>query len=356
MIVGAVRLLQRRSAYQNPQELQGTSVLLLNPDDVRKALPVREAIEAMKGAFAALSKGCALVPHRTSLAIPRHSGISLIMSSYVGGETPAEEALALKVVSLFEGNRLRGLARIQAAVLVLEPDTGRIAALLEGATLTAIRTAAASGAATDMLARPESKTLTVLGAGIQARSHIEAVCAIRPIESVRVFGPSPARVKSLVQDFAARKDIRARFIAAESVAEALNGADIVCATTTSATPVFADGDIQAGVHINAVGSYKPEAAEVPPGTVVRSKVIVDSRDAAWVEAGDLIQPLRTGRIGRDHIYAEIGEIVLGLRPGRTNAQEITLFKSVGIAVQDAFAARVAVANARRLGLGQEIEW
>jgi ornithine cyclodeaminase len=331
-------------------------VLLLNADDIRKALPMPEAIEAMRGAFAALSKGCALVPHRTSLAIPRHGGTSLVMSSYVDGEAPAEEALALKVVSLFGGNRLRGLDRIQAAVLVLEPDTGRIDALLEGATLTAIRTAAASGAATDMLARPESKTLAVLGAGIQARFHIEAVCAIRSIESVRVFGPSPDRVKSVVQDFAARKDIRGRFIAAASVAEALNGADIVCAATTSATPVFADGHIQAGVHINGIGSYKPEAAEVPPETVVRSKVVVDSRDAAWIEAGDLIQPLRAGRIGRDHIHAELGEIVLGLRPGRTNAQEITFFKSVGIAVQDAFAARVAVAHARRLGLGQEIEW
>jgi alanine dehydrogenase len=331
-------------------------VLLLNANDVRKALPLREAIEAMKGAFAALSKGCALVPHRTSLAIPRHAGMSLVMSSYVDGEPSAEEALALKVVSLFEGNRLRGLARIQAAVLVLEPDTGRIAALLEGATLTAIRTAAASGAATDMLARPESKTLAVLGAGVQARAHIEAICAIRPIESVRVFGPSPDRVNSVVQDCAARKDIRARFIAVASVAEALNDADIVCATTTSATPVFADGYIQAGVHINAIGSYRPEAAEVPPETVVRSKVIVDSRDAAWAEAGDLIQPLRAGRIGKDHIDAELGEIILGLRPGRTNAQEITLFKSVGIAVQDAFAARVAVDSARRLGLGQEIEW
>ena len=331
-------------------------MLFLNADDVRKALPMREAIEAMKGAFAALSKGRALVPHRTNLAIPRHAGTSLVMSSYVDGESPTEEALALKVVSLFEGNRLRGLARIQAAVLVLEPDTGRIAALLEGATLTAIRTAAASGAATDVLARPESKTLAVLGAGVQARAHIEAVCAIRSIESVRVFGPSPDRVKSVVQDCAARQDVRARFIAMASVAEALNGADIVCATTTSATPVFAAGDIPAGVHINAVGSYKPEAAEVPPETVVRSKVVVDSRDAAWVEAGDLIQPLRAGRIGRDHVHAELGEIVLGLRPGRKNAQEITLFKSVGIAVQDAFAARVAVGNARRLGLGQEIEW
>ena len=330
-------------------------MLLLNANDVRKALPMREAIEAMKGAFAALSKGCALVPHRTSLAIARHAGVSLVMSSYVDGEPPAEEALALKVVSLFEGNRLRGLARIQAAVLVLEPDTGRIVALLEGATLTAIRTAAASGAATDLLARPESKTLAV-GAGVQARFHIEAICAIRSIECVRVFGPSPDRVKSLVQYFAARKDIRARFIAVMSVAEALSGADIVCATTTSATPVFADEYIPAGVHINAIGSYKPEAAEVPPETVVRSKVIVDSRDAAWVEAGDLIQPLRAWRIGKDHIYAELGEIVLGLQRGRTNAQEITFFKSVGIAVQDAFAARMAVVSARRLSLGQEIEW
>jgi ornithine cyclodeaminase/alanine dehydrogenase-like protein (mu-crystallin family) len=345
-----------RSAYQNPHELQGMTVLLLNAHDVRKALPIREAIDAMKSAFAALSNGSAVVPHRTTLSIPSHAGTSLVMSSYTAGETPENEALALKVVSLFDGNCLRGLARIQATVLVLQPDTGQICALLEGATLTAIRTAAASGAATDLLARPESKTLAVLGAGVQAQAHVEAVCAIRPIESVHVFSPSPNRVRSMVQEFAARREIPARFIPAASAAEALKGADIVCTTTTSATPVFDDADLDVGAHINAVGSYKPEAAEVPPETVVRAKVVADSREAAWLEAGDLIQPLLAGRIGRAHIHAELGEIVLGLRAGRTNAQEITLFKSVGIAVQDAFAARMAVAGARRLGLGQEIEW
>jgi ornithine cyclodeaminase/alanine dehydrogenase-like protein (mu-crystallin family) len=138
--------------------------------------------------------------------------------------------------------------------------------------------------------------------------------------------------------------------------EALDGADIVCTATTAATPVFADTDLTAGVHINAVGSYTPETSEVPFETVERAKVVVDSREATWVEAGDLIQPLRAGRIGPEHIHAELGEIVLGSRPGRTNSEEITFFKSVGIAVQDAFAARLAVANARRLGLGQEIEW
>lgn len=317
---------------------------------------MREAIEAMKAAFAALSKGCAHIPHRTNLPIPRHAGVSLIMPSYVDGQSLAEEALALKVVSLFEGNRVRGLARIQAAVLVLEPDTGRIDALLEGATLTAIRTAAASGAATDLLARPESTMLAILGAGVQARSHIEAVCAIRPIETVHVYSPSPDRVESLLREFADKAEFQARFTAAVSTADALDGADVVCTTTTSAMPVFADNCLKTGVHINAIGSYKPEAAEIPAESVVRSKVVVDSRDAAWLEAGNLIQPFRAGRIGQDHIHAELGEIVLGLRPGRTNAQEMTLFKSVGIAVQDAFAARVAVANARRLGLGQVINW
>lgn len=362
-------------------------MLILNAADVRKALPMPQAVQGMKEAFAALSDGRAVVPPRAHLPIARNHGISLIMPAYVDDADLAAQSLTVKVVSLFDGNPARGLARIQAAVIVLEPDTGRPLALLEGATLTAIRTAAASGAATDLLARPESRSLAVFGAGVQARAHIEAICAVRPIERVLIHSRTPANVQKLISELQAhdqqRRDegahpptVRAAtakpsstegekrppvkepllFIAASSACEAIQGADIICTTTTSKVPVFDDADLPSGVHINAVGSYTPQAREVPAETVCRAIVVVDSRFAAWEEAGDLIQPHEAGLIDRGHIRAELGELVLGRKVGRTSAHEITFFKSVGVAVQDAVAARVALENARRRGLGRAIDW
>ena len=331
-------------------------MLVLNAAEVRKALPMPDAVAAMKRAFAALSDGKALVPHRIHLPVAAHAGLSLIMPSFVDGDTPAEQALAVKVVSLFDGNEARGLARIQAAVVVLEPDTGRPVALLDGAMLTAIRTAAASGAATDLLARRDSRTLALFGAGVQARAHVEAMCAVRPIERVFVYCRSPAKTAALIADIAGRSGISAELVAASSPRQALERADIVCATTTSRDAIFDDADLRAGVHINAVGTYTPQVREIPPETVVRAMVVVDSRAAAWEEAGDLIQPFEAGLIGRDHIHAELGDLVLGRKPARPDDRAVTLFKSVGIAAQDAVAARIALENARRLGLGATVAW
>lgn len=328
-------------------------MLILSGDDVRAALPMSEAIQLMERAFAALARGDADVPLRTHLAAPGGGGITLVMPGRVEGEA---RSLAVKIVSVFEENPRAGLARIQAAVLVLEPDTGRPLALVEGSSLTAIRTAAASGVATDLLAKPGSSTLAVLGAGTQARSHIEAMCAVRPIAEVRVFAPTSANVDRLIVDVHAAELVRGEILGVNSAAEAVRGADIICTTTTSSTPVFDDADVRPGTHINAVGSYTPDACEVHGATVARSWIVVDERTAAWAEAGELIQALRDGRIGEDHVRAELGELVLddALRPG--DSHQTTLFKSVGLAVQDAVAAAAAVAGARRRGLGTEVAW
>lgn len=331
-------------------------MLILNAADVRRVLPMSLAINAMKQAFAAFSDGRAIVPPRIQLPIARHAGISLIMPSFVDDEATSAQALAVKVVSLFDKNQSRGLARLQAAVVVLEADTGRPIALLEGATLTAIRTAAASGAATDLLARRDSRTLALFGAGVQASTHLEAMCSVRPIEKVFVYSRTPAKVAVMIAEFAGRSDIKAQLVAVESPQQALESADIVCATTTSQAPLFDDADLKPGVHINAVGSYSPQAREVPPETVCRALVVVDSRDTAWEEAGDLIQPLQDGLIDRQHIHAELGELVLSRKLGRRHDREVTLFKSVGLAVQDAVAARFALKNADRLRLGQQVAW
>ena len=329
-------------------------MLILNADDVRRALPMRAAIEAMKQAFAALSSNRTIVPARIHMDLERNAGVSLFMPAYVDDEDVEQQALTIKAVSLFDRNQSRGLARIQAAVLVLDPATGSPIAVLEGATLTGIRTAAASGAATDLLAREASHKLAVFGAGVQARTHLEAVCAVRDIDEIAVFGPTVPKVEKLIDEMRCR--INGRLYAAATPAEAVQDADIICATTTSSTPIFDDADVQPGTHINAVGSYKPVNREIPAETVIRSLVVVDSRKAAWEEAGDLIQPLEAGQILRDHIHAELGEIVLGQRPGRSSDGQITFFKSVGIAVQDAFAAKVALANAKAAGIGQTVDW
>ena len=331
-------------------------MLILNAVDIRQALPMPLAIDAMKQAFAAFSDGKALVPPRIHLPIAPHSGISFIMPSFVDAEATSDQALAVKVVSLFDGNQARGLARIQAAVIVLEPDTGRPIALLDGAMLTAIRTAAASGAATDLLARRDCRTVALFGAGVQAITHLFAMCAVRPIEKIFVYGRTPSKVAALIAEFAGRPAIPAELIAADSPQQALQDADIVCCTTTSKEPIFDDANLKPGVHINAVGSYTPQAREVPPETVRRALVVVDSRHAAWEEAGDLIQPMQAGVIGREHIHAELGELVLGRKSGRSDDQQVTFFKSVGLAVQDAVAAQVALKNAARLKLGQEVAW
>ncbi|MDT8435908.1 MAG: ornithine cyclodeaminase [Gemmatimonadota bacterium] len=326
---------------------------VLSGDDVRTALPLATAVARMKEAFASLARGDAAVPPRTQLAAADGAGVTLVMPARVDGKG---RALAVKVVSVFGRNPGAGLARIQGAVIVLEPETGRPVALLEGSMLTAIRTAAASGAATDLLAPARSEVLAVLGAGVQARAHIEAMCAVRPISRVRVFAPTTARVAALIGELAGRTAGGPEMSRAATAADAVRGADIVCAATTSATPVFDDADLEPGAHVNAVGSFTPGAREVSGATVARAWVVVDERAAAWTEAGDLIRARDEGLIGADHVRAELGELVLdpGLRPA--DPGQPTLFKSVGVAVQDAVAAAAALEEAERRGLGAVVDW
>jgi ornithine cyclodeaminase/alanine dehydrogenase-like protein (mu-crystallin family) len=320
----------------------------LSSDDVVRALPMLEAIEAMKEAFRELSAGQSEAPPRSHIAIPDRGGDALFMPAY----SPGADRVSLKVVTLFEGNRAKGLPFIQALVLVLDGTDGRPLAVMDGASLTAIRTGAASGAATDLLARVDAKTAASLGAGVQARTQLEAVCAVRDIERAWVFDVDGERAQAFADEMAERLGIVVDAVATPSAG--LENADIVCAATTSETPVFDDSDLAAGTHINAVGSYKPHVREIPAETVLRARVVVDQREAALEEAGDLILPLREGLIGKDHIHAEIGEIVAGLKAGRQSDTEITFFKSVGVAVQDLAAAGCALANAERLGLGTEL--
>lgn len=329
-------------------------MIILNARDVQRALPMQAAIEAMKNAYAALSDGTAVVPLRTRLTIPDRESLSLFMPSFVNSRQG--EALAIKVVSLFPGNPGRGLAYIQAAVLVFDPETGRAIALLEGGSLTAIRTGAASGAAIDLLARQDSQVVAIFGAGAQGRTQLEAACSTRTIETAFIFDPDPAKANIFAEEMKGKGSIPQDIRVAQNAGEAIRRADIICTATTSSQPVFEDLHVRAGTHISAVGSYTPDMQEVPAETLGRAKIYVDSRSASLEEAGDLIQPIRAGLFDESHICGELGEVISGKISGRGSQDEITYFKSVGIAVQDAMAAQVALSNARRMNIGTEVEF
>jgi alanine dehydrogenase len=323
-------------------------IRILSRKDVRQSLPMAEAIEAVKAAFAQLSTGRADVPLRVALEVPRHNGVTLFMPGYL----MTGDQMAVKIVSVFNDNPAKGLPLIHALVTVVDATTGEPVAVMDGTYLTALRTGAASGAATDLLARQEAGTAAVFGAGVQGRTQLEAVCAARPIEKAWVYDISPQQAATYAAEMTQRLSLPVEV--AGTPADAVRQADVICAATTATSPVFEDADVRPGTHINAVGAYTPHMQEIPVETVLRAKVVIDHRESSLAEAGDLIIPLQQGRMTEEHIYAELGEISAGVKPGRTSAEEITLFKSVGVAVQDVAAASAVLKAARRLGLGTDV--
>jgi ornithine cyclodeaminase/alanine dehydrogenase-like protein (mu-crystallin family) len=326
---------------------------LLAGQDVRRALPMSAAIEAVERAFIQYSAGRAPLPRRIALTPGgAASGTTLFMPAFV----PGSNAFGAKVISIFPDNIPKGLPTIHALVLLLDPATGVPRGLVEGASLTALRTGAASGVASRWLSRPESSLLAIFGAGVQARAQAEAVCTVRSIKTILVFDTLGERAREFAREVArlgppVPGDVRA----ASSPAEAVGEADIICTATTSRRPVFDDRDLRPGVHVNAVGSYQPDVQEVPAETVARAAVVVDSREAALEETGDLIKPIAEGLFSPERIRAELGQVAAGSRPGRLSGDEITLFKSVGLAVQDMAAGLRALEEADRLGLGTTVE-
>ena len=325
-------------------------IRILSANDVRQALPMDEAIEGMKQAFAQLSTGQAVVPLRGRVDVAQQQGTTLVMPAFLAKSND----LAVKVVSVFPQNGARFEPTIYAAVLVLDAETGRPLALLEGGTLTAIRTGAGAGAATDLLAKPDASVVAILGSGVQARTQLEAVCTVRRIREVRVYSPTHEHAVDFAREMRGRSPIPNLIRIMSNAEAAVHGAEIICAATTSSKPVFNNKELSPGVHINGVGSYTPAMQEIDAATVQQALVVVDSRQAAWEEAGDLIVPLRQGLINQAHVHAELGEIVAGLKPGRTDPKQITFFKSVGVAVQDAIAGRIALKNSIKLNLGSVV--
>ena len=321
-------------------------LVILSAQEVEQALPMKEAIAANARAYIALTRGEANVPQR--IALRTEDGVALFMPAHVA----ATHDLAVKIVSVYDQNPQRGLPTIHALVLVLEADTGRPLAFLEGARLTALRTGAGAGAATQALAREDSRVLALFGAGAQAPDQVEAVLAVRAIEEVRVYTPSGESARRLAARLQERHP-NVTFRAVDSPSQAVRGADIITCATTSATPVFDPRDVAPGTHINGIGSFTPEMREVQVVGLPNLRVFVDSLDAARAEAGDLIQAVREGHLRWEDV-TEIGRVLAGDVPGRTSPDDITFFKSVGIAVQDAITAGAILARARAHHIGTRI--
>jgi ornithine cyclodeaminase len=328
-------------------------MIILHADDVKKSLPMDQTIEAMKSAYAALTCGKAAVPLRAHLDIAPHKGTCLFMPAYV--QTAEGDALAIKAVSVFPRNPDQGLPTIHAAILVFEPQTGKPVALLEGATLTAIRTGAASGAATDLLANPAAQTAAIFGAGVQARTQLEAVCSVRRITTAWIYDPQAGKAQAMATEMKGYGPIPVDLRVAQNPFEAACQADIICTATTASQPVYSAKAVQPGTHINGVGSYTLEMVENPPEVIGKAGVFVDSVEAVLAEAGDLVGPLQNKTISPQEI-TEIGDLVQNKAPGRISTHQVTFFKSVGIAVQDSMAAQLALKNARAMELGQNVNW
>ncbi|MGW0810967.1 ornithine cyclodeaminase family protein [Nonomuraea sp. NPDC002799] len=320
-------------------------MLFLDGQAVRKALPIDEAIGLMAGVMRAYSAGEVTQPLRAVLRPESDDGVFAAMPSHVPGF-----GYAIKAISLRPGNPARGLPAHVGVVIVFDPETGYPMALLDAAELTAVRTAAVSAAATDALARPEAGDLALIGAGVQARSHLEALAAVRPLRRVRVYSPSTAAdLRSWAGTW-----LGVPVEVMPSAAAALEGADLVCTVTSASEPVVVGRDLAPGAHVNAVGASVPGARELDSAAVARCAVFVDSRQSAFAESTDLRAPMDEGLIGPDHVRAELGEVLLGRHPGRGDDREITLYKSLGMAAQDVVAGFAAAKAARESGLGLHV--
>jgi alanine dehydrogenase len=326
-------------------------MLALTGRDVQDLVPMSTAVELMKTVFHDLSMGKTTSPLRTPVDVPESDGVSLFMPAYV----PSVEGLGMKVVSVFPRNREIGKPTINAIVAVLDADTGEPVAIMDGTFLTALRTGAGAGAATDLLARQDSTRVTCIGAGAQGLTQVWAVATVRAIEQIFVADISEEMRNSFAQRLAQYDENLAKIVTpVDDLDSALAVSDVICTATTSSTPVYDHWKIKPGAHINAVGAFKPTMQEIPVETLQNSYVVVDSVEAAIEEAGDLQIPLNNSEISRDDISVEIGHIVEGSAPGRTSNDQITFFKSVGNAVQDIIVARHAVTEAERQGRGQQI--
>ena len=325
-------------------------VLIADQKLVTEIFPMEEAIPTMRRALAMLAEGDVVMPLRSYLALPGGDAVMGLMPSYLGGL----EAVGVKVVAAFPANFGTEFDTHQGVVLLFDTERGLLRAIVDATSITAIRTAAVSGLVTDLLAKPDAGDLAIIGAGTQAHTHLQAMRAVRPVRRVRVYS-MPAESAT---EFAARES-RLTGLAVEAVAsaeEAVAGADLICTTTTATEPVVLGAWVAPGAHVNAVGAYTPTTRELDSELIAKARLYADKRESLLSEAGEFLIPKGEGLIGDDHIVAEIGEVLTGKAPARISPGEITLFKSLGIAIEDlASAHRIyEICKERELGTWVEI--
>jgi len=319
--------------------------ILLSENDVRVVLTMPDLIGAMEQALELFSRGAVRQPLRSIVDVGGH-GFYGVMPAFMG-DPPS---LGTKLVTVFHGNGERGLPSHLATIVLHDPETGALQAILDGRYITEARTAAVSAASAKHLARKDARVLAVLGSGVQARSHVDALAHVRNLEEIRVWGRHAGRVQALLQ--AVPPHVRARLVAASSAEEAVKGADLIVLVTASREPVVERAWVRDGAHVCAVGACRPDQREMDTALVRDARVFVDSRVGALAEAGDLVIPINEKAIDASHIAAELGDVFGGRAAGRRSDSEITIFKSLGMAVEDVAAANLAFARASERGLGR----
>jgi ornithine cyclodeaminase len=326
-------------------------VIVLTQRDIVELLTMDDCIDVMAHALAGLARGDSMVPLRTMMRLPNQKDIFALMPAYAGAQPhdPWEAAIGAKIISVFPGNHGTELDSHQGAVLLFNAANGSLEAVLDATAITAIRTAAVSALATKLLAREGADDLAIIGSGVQARMHLEAIPLIRKVDRVRIWSRNKENARSLRDRFAPSAEVL------DTAEEAVRGASIVCVATSSSEPVIKGEWIAPGTHVNVVGSATPRAREVDTTLVKRSRLFVDSRVSALNEAGDVLIPIQEGEITPDHIVAEIGEMVAGAHRFRRAPSDITLFKSLGLAVEDIAAARFVYERAEARGAGIMID-
>jgi len=321
-------------------------ILILTHAEVEELLPVSECIPIMAEALADLAKGNVYQPLRMVITPPDADGDMALMPSYRAGE---RAAYGVKTVCFFPGNPAKGLDAHQGSVMLFSAETGELRALMNASAITAIRTASVSGVATRLLAREDASELAIIGSGVQARAHIEAMACVRPIKRARVASLRVEHARKFAEEFGPRYSFPIEPV--ESVESAVRGADLIVTTTTAAEPIVMLEWISPGAHLNVVGSSIPTTREVDSVTMAGASLFVDRRESTINEGGDYLFALREGAIGPDHIKAEIGELLIRAKRGRTSPEEITLFKSLGLAVEDLASADYLYRKATRTGAG-----
>jgi thiomorpholine-carboxylate dehydrogenase len=321
--------------------------ILLTEDDVKRVLTADDLVSAMEAAIKGFSSGGVEQPVRTILPVDR-AGFFGLMPAYL--RSPA--AVGAKLVTVFHDNAARGLPTHLATIVLLDPETGGLLAIMDGRYITEARTAAVSAVSARLLATPDAADLAIIGSGVQARSHLEMLAHIRGLTRVRVWSPTARHREAFAAEM---HHVCRNLVAVGSAEEAVRGASlIVIAAAATDTPVFDDAWVAPGAHIMAIGAYRPDQREMDPATVKRARLFVDSRAAALVEAGDIVQAIREGRFGADHIAGELGEVALGRIAARQSPDEITIFKSLGMAVEDVATAELVYRRAAEQGIGRGI--